>query len=333
MNQTSANISSNDFSEIVNGGWTSEASDGTVYFLANRGGSKTGVYGFTTSGGGTLSGTFSVTQPGVASSITFISQSIWNNDRFNGSGPSGMTLNPQMINSYQIALQGAGGNANFSILDTETGHYKLAHILKTANTRTKPNVQNPTFAPSWTSINVGGSQNVTIKGIRCDSYIDGPVDFTLDNRFSAYVTKNIGTSEVPLVTIRANRVINSSSCFSELRFRRISLLSKAAAQIAIIRLYKTTVSMLTGPVNYQNIDASNSIASYDTAATGVTSLPIASEVVTVDASGFVVLNYENSEILASCQDGEQYTLTGQLTGGSGDVYVSVRMVEYLSTNR
>ena len=119
--QTAYQLALADYSQVGNGGWLADAVSGSVFFISARSNStSTGAYSVA---GSSIVGTFNRDQEGEAQTNTFITSGSFNVDRLDGSGPSGMTLDPQKGNVYQIAYQYLGyGNAFFGVEDPETGH-------------------------------------------------------------------------------------------------------------------------------------------------------------------------------------------------------------------
>jgi hypothetical protein len=78
-----------------------------VFFLSARAGPYGGSYSAVGAGVGSL-GSFSQVSEGVAPASDVYLQSAWNYDKMDGTGPSGMVLNPQRGNVFQIGFQYLG---------------------------------------------------------------------------------------------------------------------------------------------------------------------------------------------------------------------------------
>lgn len=83
-------------------GWTAEARGSTVVFLADDANPKSGTYSATGAG---VTASFATTLEGVTSTDTFIPQSTWNGDKLDGTGASGVLLDPNKGNVFQIGIQ------------------------------------------------------------------------------------------------------------------------------------------------------------------------------------------------------------------------------------
>ena len=75
---------------------------------------------------------------------TWIPQSLWNQDTVNGGTKSGMVLNPQVLNQYQIQFQSIG-DINLYLENPATGRFIFVHQIPAVNYSAFPNFQNPTM--------------------------------------------------------------------------------------------------------------------------------------------------------------------------------------------
>ena len=70
---------------------------------------------------------------GVPSDALFVAQANWNVDRFDGTGPSGVTINPQNYNTFFISIQHAFlGRITFGFI--VNGKLQIAHRIDSGNT-------------------------------------------------------------------------------------------------------------------------------------------------------------------------------------------------------
>lgn len=104
-------ISQTSYSQVA-GGWDAMALGNVVYFIRRIAG-PAGASAFAAGATGTVAA-FTTPTVGVNPTETFIPQSTWNVDKFNGTGASGITLNQQNGNIYAIQFQYLGyGDAFF----------------------------------------------------------------------------------------------------------------------------------------------------------------------------------------------------------------------------
>ena len=271
INQTSYLISKQDYSQLGYG-WTAEAIDGTVIFLSKSPRPFSGT--FSLSSGGSAAGTFSTLQTGIAASETFISQSQWNIDTMDGNGPSRVTLNPEKGNVYGIGYQYLGfGNAVFSIEDPNKGILTPVHQIINANNRDTTVLNNPYMHAKWKAENRGSSTSVSVKGASAATFIEGIVDRNIGPTFSTGSIKNsVGSTIVPVLTIRPNCVFKNQASYGAMDPYNISIGNdfgnSSGTDIVIVYIYRNAV--LSGPVNFIQVNTEHSICVADYAATGVT---------------------------------------------------------------
>jgi len=262
--QTAYQLTLADYSQVGDG-WLVDVTGSDVFFLSARAGSYAGSYSAVGSSVGSL-GSFSQVDGGVAPSSDVYLQTQWNIDRMDGSGPSGMILDHQKGNVYQIAFQYLGqGNAFFSIADQETGRFLPVHEIKNSNVRTTPVLRNPNISGLVTSTNSGNTTSVAVKTASIATFHEG-VFRRLDPKFSYSKIFNVtSTSNVfrGLVALKVNRVHKGQACFGELDLLRLSATNNAGSaspksfQIGII-----PDAVITGDVNFVEQDPTRSVVSY-----------------------------------------------------------------------
>jgi hypothetical protein len=107
-----------DYSQLGSGGWLAEAQGDSVYFISARSSNLlTGSYSVA---GSSIVGAFTREKAGENQVNTFIPSGSFNLDKLDGKGQSGMTLDPQMGNVYELQFQYLGfGNAQFEVEDPQ----------------------------------------------------------------------------------------------------------------------------------------------------------------------------------------------------------------------
>jgi len=110
---------------------------------------------------------------------TFYPQTSWNFDTVTGNTKSGMTLNPQALNSWQIQFQYCA-NILFYLENPSTGRYILVHSIPTNQlVPTIPNFQNPTLQMAWYSNSASGSSNtISVYAASGGHFLEGSRKFT-----------------------------------------------------------------------------------------------------------------------------------------------------------
>ena len=121
--------------------------------------------------------TFSILwRNGATGTDTWIPQSLWNQDSVNGGTKSGMTLNPQVLNQYQIQFQSIG-DINLYVENPATGRFIFVHQIPAVNYSASPNFQNPTMQISWYSNNASSSNTITLNGASGGHFLEGIRNF------------------------------------------------------------------------------------------------------------------------------------------------------------
>lgn len=257
--QTAYQLSLGDYTSVGNGGWVASAVSSSVYFLSARSGPANGSYSVA---GSSIVGSFSQTQAGIAQTNTFVSSSSFNIDPLDGSGPTGMVLNPQKGNVYQIGFQYLGfGNAKFSVEDPNTGIPVQFHEIKNANSRTTPVVRNPNVNILATSANIGGTTSVELRTASMAGFIEGFAR-KLDPKF-AHSVSFTGVNEsayVPLLLLKTRRVFHDQSCFGEFDLIKLAASNEVNNKTLTVGLFLS--AEVTGDVNFQYVDENNSVVSY-----------------------------------------------------------------------
>jgi hypothetical protein len=320
-NQTAYLVSRQDYSQVESG-WTAESNGSTVYFIADNPGPKGGEFSVKVAGASIASAS-GTTQSGQLPVSTFISQSQWNLDTMDGNGSSRVNLDASKGNIYGIGYQYLGfGDPVFSIENPETGLLSDVHRIQTANARNATVLRNPQMAARWVAINSGSAaSSVTIKGASACIFNEGLVTRNIGVSFASSATKtSISTTVVPVITLRADSVIQGQCGYGALDPFNISLGcdsgNSATNKILKILVYKNVD--LGGPANFQKVDDKRSIASYDTSATTISvnenSQLIKSVIVAANSS--VTLKIDDENFYVGCGD----TITiAAVRAGSSDV--------------
>ena len=108
------------------------------------------------------------------SSLGFTAQSAWNLDTLQGTGPSGMTLDPTAINIFQFKFQYLGaGNLFYYVMNGATGRWVLVHNEQNAGKLTSTVFRDPTLHAMWYA-NCYTTGTATVTGGSCGQFLEGP---------------------------------------------------------------------------------------------------------------------------------------------------------------
>ena len=206
---------------------------------------------------------------------TWIPQTSWNTDTMNGTGPSGMILDPTKGNIYKIQYQWLGfGAVNFYI-ENPTGTMQLVHQLKYANNNTQTTVRNPSLQLRADTVNF---QNTTTGGqVKTSAMVgssEGQIKETLavrnDQEIQGFVINSTTPSLDHILTIYNKQIYqgrtNQVMVFPDLV---TSLTTQNQGRNAVFYIYKNPTFSTTG--TFTDVDTNNSVVSYSTGTNTVVS--------------------------------------------------------------
>lgn len=250
-------------------GWTAVQRGATVVFLANSVGNKTGTFSLALGTATGAAGTFAETLAGVASTDTWITQTAWNGDKLDGTGPSGVTLDPSKGNVYQIGIQYLGfGAITFQVeagLAGDNPSFVTVHTINAQNTRTSVTASQPSFPFTMAAYSATSTTDVSISVGSVGGFIEGHRHLT-GPRMSYYNTANSSTGTyTPLFTVRNLIVFKDRANQAVVNLISASGATKSTNGLTVFYLIKNAT--LTGVPNFQPF-AANSCTYWDTAATG-----------------------------------------------------------------
>lgn len=260
---TASEIAAANYSQSA-GGWIAAAYANVVAFTRRIAG-PAGASTFSAGATG-MTATFSTLTTGVLPTEQFIPQSAWNQDRFDGTGPSGQTIDPTKGNVYGVQFQYLGyGDAFFYIVNGLTGRPQLVHAVRNANTRTSTNLRNPNLYLTWESRNTGTGTSVTMRGASGGAFVEGKVTF-LGAQFAVppvAVTLVAGV-ETPVLSLRADTIYQNRQSAAQLQIDRFTVACDGTKTVNF-KVYKNAT--LTA-ARWQRVNSTTSTASYDNNATG-----------------------------------------------------------------
>ena len=261
---TAAEIAAANYSQAA-GGWDAAAVGNVVYFVRRTAGTA-GASTFAPGTSGAV-GAFAILTTGVAATEQFIPQASWNQDRFDGTGPSGQTADWTKGNVFGVQFQYLGyGDAFFYVVNGNTGRPQLVHIVRNANTRTSTVLRNPNLYLTWESKNTGTGTSRESRGASGGAFVEGKINF-LGAQFGAVGTKTAGAGvETPILTLRGSTTYANRRSSAQIQIDRFSVACDGTKTVDF-RVYKNAT--LTAP-QFQRVNATTSAADYDSAATAIT---------------------------------------------------------------
>lgn len=173
-NSGNATLTAFEISQGTYAGWRAEQKGSSVEFIANAVGDKTGTFSLA---GTSAVGTFSETTTGVATTDIWYPQTQWTGDKLDGTGASGVTLDPTKGNVFQIDIQYLGfGAIIFKVEVITAGNnadFVTVHTIAAPNNRTTPTVSQPSFPFTMAAYSAGSTTNVFVKAASYSGFIEG----------------------------------------------------------------------------------------------------------------------------------------------------------------
>lgn len=195
-------------------------------------------------------------------------------DPLDGTGASGITLDPTKLNAWEIRFQYLGGGPIEIWVDSQyTGKFVQVHVEQYANQNTSPSVYNTNFKAAIYSDNGATTSDITIKTASFAYFIEGKSPFLVSiqpHQSSENVQKTSVTTETALLTIRNRSTYASKTNFIDtvLEAVTVSIEANSTNNLGYFRLVKNAT--LGGTPSYSDINTSDSILEIDTAGTTVT---------------------------------------------------------------
>lgn len=260
--------------QFIYAGWRAGSVGATVVFISDQATPYAGAFSFN---GTTAVGSFALTRVGVVPTQTFVAQSSWNGDRLDGTGTSGVTIDPTKFNLYSISMGYLGASAiRFMVQVIPPGtsdvYFAIVHTLLIPNSLSTTTFGNPSFpfsVVSRTLTNMDG----TVQVGSFSGFIEGQPKY-LGNRYTIQKTLSTtidATTCYPFFTIRNAYVRNGVANQGVVTIVGVSG-SVKHTQPATIYLYRspdTQTHGLDGNPNFAFYGSNTGIL-YDDAATSFT---------------------------------------------------------------
>jgi hypothetical protein len=321
---TTANeIAAADYSDTGRG-WTAEAVGATVIFTSWDSSPRTGTYSL--SGATSAVGTFAQTIAGVSPTEDWVPQADWNGqDKFDGTGITGVTLDPLKGNVFQITYQWLGyGIIRFFIEDPDDGDLHPVHRIQYANANTVPSLSNPTLPFSMAAINGANTSDITVRSSSVGIFTDGTIEqIGRSTGISAAVTLGATSAETPILSIRNRNIFQGVPNHVETKVKLIAASVEHTKTVTIV-LY--TGCTLTDAA-FTDVATATSVLQKDTSATAFSGC---TEVLSIalGQTGQQVIDLTDDLYQGVIAPGEIITVTIKPTSGNGaEAAVGFNLVE------
>lgn len=243
--------------------------------------------------------------------VTNLAQASWD-DPLDGTGASGITLDPTKLNVFGINYQYLGaGNIFFLVENENTGMFETFHMIKYANLNTEPSTHNPNFRFVMWVNNGATTDNMIMKSSSYGYFVEGRTRFIelhQPQNSSGTQQKTTVTTETAIFTIRNKTTYASKTNFIDIILENLvgSIEASSANNLGEIRLVKNTT--LGGTPSYSDINTSDSVVEIDTAGTTLTG---GKEIIVIPLAGKNDKGIESLiDFTVSLNPGETLTLAG-----------------------
>ena len=300
-------------------GWFAQPTGSSVLYTAASVGAKVGV--FNISGSGLTTGSFITLNAGGPTTEVFVSQSNWSGDKLDGTGASGVILNPRTGNIYEMGIKFLGfGTTTVKVeVNPDGNNPDLVdiHTFDFPNKRTRPVYSNPSFPFLMAVYSAGSTANLNLKVGSYAGFVEG-IKKLNGNRFTfrnsvAAVSTTLYTSIFTIMNSKrfVNRTNQSVSNILSFAWS-CKLSASATGEFFIIK-----GGALSGNPVFSNYDPTSCIL-FDTASTSVAftdnSQLIFSVPVGETNNGIHIFSEE-----INLQPGEWITVAMKLTSGTSTV--------------
>jgi hypothetical protein len=301
-------------------GWEVHTDDNvSVEFISLVAENAGGAFTFAdTDSTGVTAGSFTEEVAGVAPTDTWVAQASWNGDTMDGSGPSGMTLDPTKLNVYKIQFQYLGaGDQQFFIESQATGKLVLVHTFHYTNQNTVPWCQDPTFHLNLIAKTESGYSGgaLTMKTASMGGFIQGQENPDGVRRGVA-ITKSITTAEIVFLILHSeldfNSLRNKITVYPDL----VIIANESTNKDLTVNLKKNPTSIL-GATTLTDVQTGVSVMQYSSAGTTVTGGSNLLSFVIAPTDQIVV---NLADLRAKIRPGERYVFTG---AGGGALIASI----------
>lgn len=291
--------------------WIVEYDNTKICFLSTSLGVKSGTYSMTSTA--TISTTNSAIQSGVATNAVWIPQTSFNFDTLDGNGPSGVILDPQTLNVYQINFRWLGaGELRFAVENPTNGDMIFFHHEHYSNRNTDVHIDNPSFKIGYVAASLGGTgSTITVEGASIMGAIEGLISPTaLPNARSNTRTAGmtLAGSEYAVLGLRNNVIHKGKINTREIILKRLAIggTSAGGAPLIMTIWYNPTTAAELNLIAM----GEESSAAYSTTQTTVTTtglIPLFTSVISdntsdnIDLEGLRIVIPPNNQIVVTAR--------------------------------
>jgi len=242
-------------------------------------------------------------------------------DPLDGSGESGIILDPTKLNVFFIDMQYLGAGAIKFWVQHPDGNMVNFHTIKYAGSSTVPSLYNPNFHLSIYADNKDTTFDVSVKTASMAYFVEGHTNLTEIHQYvksTGRVSKTGITTENALFTFRVKSTYASKANLITILLERLSIGIEASSpnNLASYRIVRNAT--LGGTPSYDDIDTTGSVVDIDTAGTTVTGgrelfsgdLAGKNDKITENLRGYEMLVHPGDTITVAVSSTNDATLNG-----------------------
>lgn len=280
---------------IVQPQWQVEQFGNTVNFIyLNLGEALTGA--FSVSSTGNLTGTASTLQESTLGVEDWIPQSEWNSDSCDGTGPSGVLLDPAKFNVFQINFRWLGaGEIRFSMENPLTGDFMVLHHVHWTNRNEQLHSRDPSFAIGFQVFSLVPNAAVTMYGGSIMGAIEGVRENTkLAHSATATKSSLSGGTLHHLGTLRNPIVHGGKMNLSEIMLDTMSVAFQGNDPLEVLGFYDATLA--SGTQAYEQYPGVRAQASLVSGTVLENKVPVTAFIIPINGNGILDLSAYNIRI-------------------------------------
>ena len=245
-------------------GWSVTSYDTSVVFRRLTAGPDTGggTYSFAAGGTGAAASFAAPLNAGTSRTDQWFTQSVWNIDVCDGTGLSGLNLDPTIGNVYSIHSQLGYGVITWSIQNPTSGKLVPVHMLR-PTTLTK-NLTGVAHKLHWSVTSTSSTTALTLRATRGSLYTNA-VNSEGNPLYAASSTTSVGGgTETVVLSIRKRPVVNGRPNAINAHPRHTAV-AVSGNNPAIVRYYKNAVIGAGTTADYANWSAHDAQSGVDVA--------------------------------------------------------------------
>lgn len=301
-----------------------------IRFISTSLGAQVGAMTVTSTG--TLSYTSQMLQAGVAQTNNWVYQENWNLDKLDGTGTSGITLDPSKLNVFQINFRWLGaGEMRFAIENPLNGDMIFFHHEHYSNQNTVPHLGNPSLKLGYVAANLGAvAGSVTCRGASMLGAVEGIVVNTrLPHSRSATRTAGLNTpgSRYHMISILGTTVFTGKVNTRDTILKRLTGAVNTTGDPAIVEVWYNPT--LTNPLLWTDGDSYDASLYAVADTTGEFTLPVQTGIplATYYISNGDTLNADLQDLFFRMPPGNFMTITIRSTSNITNASISLIYIE------